>query len=121
MDIKETYKQLTGVDIEKQKYLWDERGKGYYGEFLVFCELYKYIAGKCKLLMNLQIPVDSQKTTEIDLIMIHETGLYVFEIKHYKGTIYGKIPMKNGPNISAPQKTIVLKTPYFKTSIILTI
>ena len=33
MDIKEIYKQLTGVDIEEQKKLWDERGKRYYGEF----------------------------------------------------------------------------------------
>ena len=31
MDIKDIYKQLTDVDIEEQKRLWDERGKGYYG------------------------------------------------------------------------------------------
>ena len=40
--------------------------------------------------MNLELPVSNNKTTEIDLLLIHETGLYVFEIKHYKGTIYGK-------------------------------
>ena len=40
--------------------------------------------------MNLEIPAENNKTTEIDLLMIHETGIYVFEIKHYKGTIYGK-------------------------------
>lgn len=90
MDIKNIYQQLTNVDIEEQRKLWDERGKGYYGEFLVFCDLYKYITGNGKLLMNLNIPVDASKTTEIDLLMIHETGIYVFEIKHYKGTIYGK-------------------------------
>lgn len=89
MDIKNVYKQLTNVDIEQQKHLWDERGKGYYGEYLVFCELYKKINGNCKILMNLNIPTENGGTTEIDLLLIHETGIYVFEIKHYKGKIYG--------------------------------
>ena len=90
MDIKNIYEQLTSVDIKKQQQIWDERGKGYYGEYLLFCELYKCVPGNCKILMNLNIPVDDAKTTEVDLVLIHETGLYVFEIKHYKGTIYGK-------------------------------
>lgn len=90
MDTKKAYSQLTNVDIAKEKTLWDERGKGYYGEYLVFCELYKKLPGTCKILMNLNIPVGNGKTTEIDLLLIHETGIYVFEVKHYKGTIYGK-------------------------------
>ena len=89
MDIKNVYKQLTGIDIEDQKHIWNERGKGYYGEFTVFCELYKHIIGTGKILMNLNIPTQNGRTTEIDLLLIHETGFYVFEIKHYKGTIYG--------------------------------
>ena len=90
MNIDDVYKQLTNVDIEEQKRLWDERGKGYYGEYMVFCELYKKLVGNCKILMNLNIPtVNQNKTTEIDLLLIHETGIYVFEVKHYKGTIYG--------------------------------
>ncbi len=90
MEFNETYKQLTGVNIEAQRRVWDERGKGYYGEYLLFCELYKGISGAGKILMNLRIPADASHTTEIDLLLIHETGFYVFEIKHYKGTIYGK-------------------------------
>lgn len=90
MDVKTIYTQLTNVDIEQQKQIWDERGKGYFGEYLLFCELYKSITGNGKILMNLNVPAENSKTTEIDLILIHETGLYVFEIKHYKGTIYGK-------------------------------
>ena len=90
MEFNETYKQLTGVDIEAQRRVWDERGKGYYGEYLLFCELYKGISGAGKILMNLRIPADASHTTEIDLLLIHETGFYVFEIKHYKGIIYGK-------------------------------
>ncbi len=90
MDVKTVYTQLTNIDIEQQKQIWDERGKGYYGEYLLFCELYKSIQGNGKILMNLNVPTVNSNTTEIDLILIHETGLYVFEIKHYKGTIYGK-------------------------------
>ena len=90
MELTEVYKQLTGIEINEQKQLWDERGKGYYGEYLVFCELYKCILGNSKILMNLNVPVGESTTTEVDLILIHETGIYVFEIKHYKGTIYGK-------------------------------
>lgn len=89
-DIESIYQKLTNVDIHQQKQLWDERGKGYYGEFLVFSELYPNLPGECKILMNLNIPTPYGKTTEIDLLLIHETGLYVFEMKHYKGTIYGK-------------------------------
>lgn len=102
-NIDEVYRNLTGVDIEMQRLLWDERGKGYYGEYLVFKELYPKLSGCCKILMNLQIPASDGRTTEIDLLLIHETGLYVFEMKHYKGTIYGK---------SRDQKW----TQYFRTS-----
>lgn len=89
-NLKTLYSNLTSVNIDEQKKLWDERGKGYYGEYLVFCELYKKANGISKFIMNANIPVTEDKTTEVDLMMIHETGLYVFEIKHYKGTIYGK-------------------------------
>ena len=89
-NIQDIYKNLTAVDIESQKRLWDERGKGYYGEYLVFSRLYQSVSGTCKILMNLNVPATASQSTEIDLVMIHETGLYVFEIKHYKGTIYGK-------------------------------
>ena len=103
MNLNDIYKQLTSIDIEQQKLLWDERGKGYYGEYLVFCKLYKNIPGIFKILMNLNIPTKNDKTTEIDLVLIHGTGIYVFEIKHYKGTIYGD---DNG----------AIWTQYFKTT-----
>lgn len=101
--IDKVYQELTGVNINEQKLLWDERGKGYFGEYLVFKELYSHLNGCCKILMNVNIPTKSGKTTEIDLLLIHETGLYVFEVKHFKGNIYGK---------SSDQKW----TQYFRTS-----
>ena len=85
------YQQLTGIHVGEQLDEWDARGKGYYGEFLLFAELYKNISGNFKILMNLEIPSEGGSTTEIDLLLIHETGLYVFEAKHYKGTIRGNV------------------------------
>lgn len=84
------YKSLTNVDIQEQLRIGDERSIGYKGEFDVFKTLYRSVEGNCKYLMNLRIPTQNGRTTEIDLLMIHETGIYVFEIKHYKGTIYGR-------------------------------
>lgn len=89
-NLKDVYKQLTNVDIEQQQRIWDERGKGYYGEYLLFSKVYSFVDASSKILMNLEIPIDSYHKTEIDLLLIHETGIYVFEVKHYKGTIYGK-------------------------------
>ena len=43
MDMNKIYKNLTNVEIDSQIKLWNERGKGYYGEFLVFSTLYKSI------------------------------------------------------------------------------
>ena len=90
LEVQRKYFELTGVDIEAEKRKWDERGKGYYGEYKVFERLFYELPGCCKFLMNLQVPIRNGKTTEIDFLMVHETGIYVFEIKHYKGDIYGK-------------------------------
>lgn len=86
--MKQVYKNLTGVDVEQQKGLGDERAKGYIGEFEVLSQILKSVEGKFKILMNLKVPIEG-KTTEIDLLMLHETGIYVFEVKNYKGIIYG--------------------------------
>ena len=55
MELNKIYKNLTNVQIEEQMRLWDERGKGYYGEYIVFTTLYKNIYGNCKFLMNLNV------------------------------------------------------------------
>lgn len=89
-DLDKAYFDATSVDINEQIDIWNERGKGYYGEYMLFSDLYKHVNGQCKILMNLNIPVSDGKTTEIDCLLIHESGVYVFECKHYKGTIYGK-------------------------------
>lgn len=110
MNDKEIYKNLTSVDIDEQSMIQDERAIGYKGEFLVLSELLHSIRGKCKILMNLNIPINNT-TTEIDLIMIHEKGLFVFEVKHYKGTIYGKPTDKNWTQYFRTQSNVSFPNP----------
>ncbi|SOD17880.1 Nuclease-related domain-containing protein [Fibrobacter sp. UWB16] len=69
---------------------------GPYGEFLTT----KKAVNACKetttyfkILNNLYINTD-KGSTEIDVLMIHETGIYVFESKNFSGQIYGEYKQK---------------------------
>lgn len=93
MDTKSLYENAAGVNIDTVHYDYTyERAIGYDGEFALFDYLIrdngKY--AKSKILTNLEIPTGiGDKTTEIDLLLISEYGVIVFEVKNYKGTIYG--------------------------------
>ena len=65
--------------------LFDE---GKYGEFLIYSCL-EDLGEEHKLLTNVYLPKGNGTTTEIDLIMISATGIYVFESKNYSGWIFG--------------------------------
>lgn len=62
---------------------------GNIGELLTFHKL-KKIKDYKKLLTNNYLPDENSLTHESDVIMIHPTGIYVFESKNYSGWIYGK-------------------------------
>ena len=67
---------------------------GEYGEFLTFKEiidLSQEFNFYYKILNNMHIGVK----TEIDMVWIHETGIYVFESKNYSGWIFGNLNSKN--------------------------
>lgn len=68
--------------------------KGNYGEYLTFTYLEKLNTYN-KIMTNLYIPKEDGTTTEIDLIMIEGTGIYVFESKNYSGWIFGNENHKN--------------------------
>lgn len=61
---------------------------GEFGEWLTEYAL-KNIAGRYFLLKNLYIPYKG-RTSEIDLLLVHERGIRVFESKNYSGWIFGK-------------------------------
>ncbi|MDD4377827.1 MAG: nuclease-related domain-containing protein [Eubacteriales bacterium] len=61
---------------------------GEYGEYIVFNNLLR-IKGKKMLLANLYVRTGKEKCTELDVVMIHTSGIYVVESKNYKGQITG--------------------------------
>ena len=85
---KSEYKNESGVSMIK--YLTDT---GYFGEALIFFELEK-IPTYSKIMSNLYIPTEDG-TTEIDLLYIAPTGIYVIESKNYSGWIFGDEKLKN--------------------------
>lgn len=68
--------------------------KGKYGEYLSFNALEK-IKGEHRILTNVYLPKGNGETTEVDIVYIHETGIYVLESKNYSGWIFGDEKSKN--------------------------
>lgn len=58
------------------------------GEYATWCVLNQQ-EGYKKILVNTYLPKTDGTTSEIDLIMIHPHGIYVFESKSYGGWIFG--------------------------------
>jgi hypothetical protein len=80
---KSNYKKESG-----NKFFGVMMDKGKYGEYLSFNILEK-INGASRILTNVYLPKGNGETTEIDLVYIHETGIYVLESKNYSGWIFG--------------------------------
>ncbi len=63
--------------------------KGAAGERLIRKRLARFEKRGGKLLSNIYVPKIEAGTTEIDLLLIHPKGLFVFESKNYSGWIFG--------------------------------
>lgn len=56
------------------------------------------LAERGRLYRNLIVPTGSRsrlETTEIDVVLLHPTGIYVIESKNYSGWIFGKADQRN--------------------------
>lgn len=62
---------------------------GALGEYLLYNELKIFEKNGAKILFNCYITKSNDQTSEIDVIMIHPSGIYVFENKNYSGWIFG--------------------------------
>ena len=82
--LKSTYKRET--DSSFLKVLLD---KGLAGEYYTANVLEK-IPGYHKILINAYVPKKRGGTTEIDVIFLHEKGIFVLESKNYSGWIFGR-------------------------------
>lgn len=81
--MESTYYKETGLPFS---YIKNNIGKC--GEYVVYKNLMAFENDGAKFLFNCYIH-NGRGYTEIDLIMIHHSGLYVFESKNYSGWIFG--------------------------------
>lgn len=86
---KSNYKKETCYNYFKVRF-----NAGFYGEYLTF-NILERVNGNKKILTNVYVPKETGGTTEIDVVMIHEKGIYVIESKNYSGWIYGDEKNKN--------------------------
>ena len=71
------------------KSILNYKNAGQFGEYSTeFALTNNNIEGSFSVLKNIYLPIQG-KTTEIDLLMIHEKGIFVFESKNYSGWIFG--------------------------------
>lgn len=77
------YKKKSGNGIFKTFF-----DKGYKGEFILYKKLIK-IFGKEYVFTNLYLDNVNTEKTEIDVIAISNKKIYVFEMKNYRGNVYG--------------------------------
>lgn len=83
-DYKEgSYYKITNVPYFSIKY-----DKGKYGEYLTYKYLKSFEADGARFLFNIYMP-KKDETTEIDVLMISQKGIFVFESKNYSGWIFG--------------------------------
>ncbi len=69
-------------------------GKGAYGEYLTDYALdHGDIPGRYTTFNNVYVPTRG-RTTEIDVLMLHERGILVIESKNYSGWIFGSVDQK---------------------------
>ena len=85
---KSEYYSITHIPFLKVYF-----NKGRFGEYLTYTKL-KSLKGYKRFLFNVYIPKDDGTFTEIDAIMLHESGIYVFESKNYDGWIFGSEAQK---------------------------
>lgn len=75
----------------KKKYEEEMKKRGTEGETATAYYLNK-VKGFKKLVFNVYLPKSFERdadTVEVDIIMIHEKGIFVVENKNYNGSIYG--------------------------------
>lgn len=81
--------KLVQNKIHRRQQLKAQLKKGKEGEMVTARYLNK-IRGYKKVICNLYIPTGTERrTVEIDMVMLHEKGIFVIENKNYSGWIFG--------------------------------
>ena len=89
------YKSGAYYQVTKLPYLSVRHNTGRYGEYLTYKYLKHMEANGAKFLFNVYVPKENGETTEIDVLMIDKSGIFVFESKNYSGWIFGSEKQTN--------------------------
>lgn len=81
---------LESILIEEEQSNTSMHKKGQDGEEEI-ANILRHLPGKFLLYNNLYIPTGFEKWTEIDLVVVHEKGVFVIESKNYSGSISGEM------------------------------
>lgn len=82
-----------------QGYLDIKYNKGVLGEYLIYKLLDENITGYKQILANVYLFNKNGTRSEIDIIMIHETGFYIIESKNYTGYVLGNEKHENWSHV----------------------
>lgn len=83
-----TYKKTEYFSQTGNTYKNVASDKGKTGEFHI-PNCLQQLQGYKKYLFNCYIPKQDSSTSEVDVILLHESGIYVFEVKNFSGWIFG--------------------------------
>ena len=75
--------------INERGHYAKSRAKGYYGEWNTYKHLMQFEKEGNKLLFNVSIPKGDNTKTEIDIVMLSPVGIFVFESKNFRGSVFG--------------------------------
>ena len=83
------YESSTYFQNTNRPYDCTMNDSGFLGEYLIYEKLKFRESVGAKFLFNAYLPTVNNKTTEVDVIMIDQYGIFVFESKNYSGWIFG--------------------------------
>lgn len=83
------YKQQTYFKITKTPYFTLRNDKGKIGEYQIYRKLRSYEKYGGRFLFNCYLLKSNGKTTELDVVLLCPSGIFVFESKNYSGWIFG--------------------------------
>lgn len=89
------YKKKSYYKDTHKSFLTMEMDTGSKGEYLIYDYLSYIEREGGKFLFNCYLPKNNDETTELDVILICEEGIFVFESKNYSGWIFGNEKSQN--------------------------
>lgn len=88
--MEKNYRKSVYYKLTKNNFFTVKLNKGRNGEYLTSKIIERHVLQSHRQLLNVYIPKrNSDELTEIDLLFIDRTGLYVIESKNYSGWIFG--------------------------------